>query len=291
MSASQSRLERLRERWRARSRKQRPPPHQLTRVDVWLTRAASIAQAGVLLATIVGFYYTVIPLYQKAALDELIARREIELKEAQASILVAKREAYEQRRANFTSAIEFAAVDCSDVRTSFRQPAPNFNDAGALRADHERRIRLNVEVTPCLASVLTKYEVAKRLTELDARHIGSVFAALGEQIDRQRIEAAARVADMPNLAARDPTILVLVGPSVQHLDEVRAEQRKRLAEIGMRLPALEENARERFQYRVQITQSQMANDYRRNASQAIREAVRGIQWPREAALAPTAPVQ
>lgn len=286
MRVHRDRLDRLRERRRSQGA-QEPGPvhHRPTRLDVWLTRAASLAQAGVLVATIAGFYYTVVPLYQKAALDELIARREIELKEAQAAIVAAKREAYELRRANFASEIEFAAVDCSDVRTSFRQPTSNFDDPRARRADHERQTHLGVEVAPCLASVLAKYKAAKQLTEVDMRHIGSLFAMLGESLDRQRAEAIARIANMPNLAARDPSILAPVGPVMQRLDELRVEQRKQLSEIGVKVPALEERPQERFQYRVGLTQSQVANEYRSNASRAILDALRGVQWPKEAASA------
>lgn len=47
--------------------------------DVWLQRLSHVAQFGLFVITLFTIYYTVIPLYQTAALQEGIARKEIEL--------------------------------------------------------------------------------------------------------------------------------------------------------------------------------------------------------------------
>lgn len=251
--------------------------------------ATIIAAYSTLLAVIIaglGYYFTVIPLYQKAAVDELITKREIELKEAQAAIVIARREAYEQQRANFGRTIEFSALDCSDAQSSFMQPSPNFDDQAAVRADHERQIHLGVEVTPCLASVLTKYNAAKVLTETDFRHIGLVFATLGTRLDRMRTEAIDRIAGIPQLAASDPSVLAPVGPMVKRADDFLAKWQTRLSESGLTLPVPEERHEKRLRYRIGITQEQIANNYRMSASQSILEAVRGLQWPKEENSAP-----
>jgi hypothetical protein len=49
------------------------------RLDIWLPRFSHFAQFGLFLITVWGLYFTVIPLYQKALLDEAIAKKEIEL--------------------------------------------------------------------------------------------------------------------------------------------------------------------------------------------------------------------
>lgn len=60
---------------------QTPPPH---RIDVWLPRLANVTQVVLLCLTAGGFYFTVLPLYQKALLDEAYARKEFELKKVTA---------------------------------------------------------------------------------------------------------------------------------------------------------------------------------------------------------------
>lgn len=48
-------------------------------IDVWLPRLSYIAQFGLFVFTLGSLYFTIIPLYQKALLEEAIAKKEIEL--------------------------------------------------------------------------------------------------------------------------------------------------------------------------------------------------------------------
>lgn len=50
--------------------------------DTWLDRLSHLSQFGLFLFTVGNIYFTVIPLYQKALLDEAIAKKEIDLIEA-----------------------------------------------------------------------------------------------------------------------------------------------------------------------------------------------------------------
>lgn len=47
--------------------------------DVWLPRLSHVAQFGLFVFAIGGFYFTVLPLYQKALLEEAIAMKEVQL--------------------------------------------------------------------------------------------------------------------------------------------------------------------------------------------------------------------
>lgn len=47
--------------------------------DVWLPRLSHVAQFGLFVFTLGSLYFTVIPLYQMALLDEAIAKKEVEL--------------------------------------------------------------------------------------------------------------------------------------------------------------------------------------------------------------------
>ena len=48
-------------------------------IDVWLPRLSHVAQVGLFVFAIGGFYFTVLPLYQKALLEEAIAMKEVQL--------------------------------------------------------------------------------------------------------------------------------------------------------------------------------------------------------------------
>lgn len=54
--------------------------------DVWLTRAASLSQPLLLVLAVFGYFYTVVPVYQKELLSEQIAAKEIELGKLQREI-------------------------------------------------------------------------------------------------------------------------------------------------------------------------------------------------------------
>jgi hypothetical protein len=92
-------------RLRARQARQLPsPPHEVTqapthtRTDLVLQRLANASQLALVLLAIFGYFYTVLPVYQKSLLDEDIAKRTLELRVmesriAQAETLLASREA------------------------------------------------------------------------------------------------------------------------------------------------------------------------------------------------------
>lgn len=63
-------------------RKMYAPFHENQKLDRWLLRLSYLSQFGLFLFTVFTIYFTVIPLYQKALLDEAIAKKEFELKHA-----------------------------------------------------------------------------------------------------------------------------------------------------------------------------------------------------------------
>ena len=48
-------------------------------LEVWLPRLSHVAQFGLFIFTLVFSYFTVLPLYQKAVLEEAVAKKELEL--------------------------------------------------------------------------------------------------------------------------------------------------------------------------------------------------------------------
>lgn len=63
-----------------------PPPSAPNKIDLWLTRAASLSQPLVLALAVFGYFYTVLPVYQKEVLSEQIAAKELELAKLQRQI-------------------------------------------------------------------------------------------------------------------------------------------------------------------------------------------------------------
>jgi hypothetical protein len=61
-------------------RRRKPPQVERAPLDTWLSRTANASQALLLALGVFGYFYTVLPLYQKALLDEDIAQKSLELR-------------------------------------------------------------------------------------------------------------------------------------------------------------------------------------------------------------------
>lgn len=55
-------------------------------IDIALHRISSASQLGILILAVFGYFYTVVPVYQKSLLDEDIAKKVIELREMEARV-------------------------------------------------------------------------------------------------------------------------------------------------------------------------------------------------------------
>lgn len=97
-------------------------------LDIWLTRFANLSQPLLLCLAVFGYFYTVIPVYQKEVLSEQIASKEIELARLQRAIdatgpamqrLENERKALETRLARLN--VERDAAELKIVELSRRQ--------------------------------------------------------------------------------------------------------------------------------------------------------------------------
>jgi len=59
-----------------------------TKIDQWLVRIANGSQVGLLALAVFGYFYTVLPVYQKSLLDEEIAKKTLELNHKDADLVV-----------------------------------------------------------------------------------------------------------------------------------------------------------------------------------------------------------
>lgn len=155
---------------------QTPAPHKL---DVWLPRLSNIAQVVLLGLTAGAFYLTVLPLYQKALLDEAFARKEIELKQVTAT-LDAK---YAKLREVAVRAFVINAdADCSGFTTMMRRTRDRTYSGPST---------FDIDVKKCL---LDHEEKAPSLSELrpsDRVFFRATLAVIADQIAKLQSDAAA----------------------------------------------------------------------------------------------------
>jgi len=58
----------------------------MSKFDIWISRLSQLAQVGLFSLAVFGFFYTVVPIYQKEILTEAIANKELMLSELQNKI-------------------------------------------------------------------------------------------------------------------------------------------------------------------------------------------------------------
>ncbi|TKS54374.1 hypothetical protein E4582_06050 [Luteimonas yindakuii] len=148
--------------------------------DVWLVRASHVAQFGLFLLTAGTIYFTVIPLYQKALLDEQIARREIELNRIQDELDVA----YKKIRASSVSTYIFrVGAECSGVLL----PADQTGEESGEKVDFALRV-LSISPEECLRGEM-EMAALKELRPGDMNFFQAEVSRVGTRLEAFRKEA------------------------------------------------------------------------------------------------------
>lgn len=259
-------------RWIGRRKPRVPSPS-------WAERHAPLAQiiAGysTLVAVLVaglGFWYTVIPLYQKAAVDEQLAKREAELRQVELRLVQAKRETYELFRAGVVERLAIrASFDCGVGR--LRQP----EEAGP----DKRRTGLDLlmdPLEPCLSNAVNSLEKVNELTPEDLGALTESVRSLGMELDRKRLELVEQLEDLPRKARSDPTVIAPYTPSVgRSMAEIDRIAREASALLGVDILAKSREAR--VSSDVERTRYKLASEFVGNSAIEIQRALRSTSWP------------
>ncbi|EIV7641841.1 hypothetical protein [Klebsiella pneumoniae] len=138
--------------------------------DLWLVRISYLAQVGLFFLTTFTIYYTVIPIYQNASLQESIAKKEIEYKQLERK----ENELYVHLRSEYLKRISIVLITtCSPTNIFMRQPSreeigkPHEQQMGELRAVFDS------DVGKCLRETASKSSYLKELKINDQKKISS----------------------------------------------------------------------------------------------------------------------
>jgi hypothetical protein len=156
-------------------------PHKL---DVWLPRLSNIAQVVLLALTAGAFYLTVLPLYQKALLDEAFARKEIELKQVTATLDAKYAKLREVAVRVF---VINADADCS----GFSEVLPATRNAPTRNADNLEVKAFTIDVKKCLLDHEAKAPSLAELRPDDRAFFQATVAAVADRIAKLQPDAAA----------------------------------------------------------------------------------------------------
>jgi hypothetical protein len=266
-------------------------------VDKWLVRLSHISQFGLLLFTVGTIYFTVVPLSQKALLEEAIAKKEIELKDA-TLLLDAKEKLLgsaqdklakvnldlaktrhdlahaqlisyiQQRDANLFSLVMRASAEC----TGLLRPPKNFDlDA---KASHKEPFEENFEIAPgdCIQEAFQRSRLKTELKAPDLSHFENEIATLSASLRQRKAAAVKNSNEVSDAARRNPKLLRAPG-----YFEARMEAFLARARIISPVPP-ELQLQQEFGRAVTRTRNAISNEYLQAARDSIND-LRQTSWP------------
>jgi hypothetical protein len=165
-------------------------------LDKWLQRLSHLSQFGLFLFTIGTIYFTVIPLYQKAVLDEQIARREIELKQTTALLETAYGKLHTVAVRDFVFG---AGIRCSGL-------APPVGKDNRI-SDKLSDSALGVVFPKCFKDVLVVTYQRTELKADDQARFERAVLAIGDILAVRQASALSRYLAVDDIARKSPEAL------------------------------------------------------------------------------------
>ncbi len=247
-------------------------------LDTWLPRLSHLSQFGLFLLTLGALYFTVLPLYQKALLDETIARKEIELKRANAEI----EKAYINVRTFTVRAyVLFSGAECSGLLDSSEPPSEP-GKSRKVRRTFANRI-FAIDVGACLNEALKNTPSLGNLRISDYEFFVKRIAEIGRRLVEKRQQAMREHESVPERGRLNPgSIPPPTGFRAQGL-ELMAKLYADLDKARVSGPKLE--PRESFEQQkrklvIEIEQERVAMRYAEEIRNEVA-SLRVLKWPND----------
>jgi hypothetical protein len=150
-------------------------------LDIWLPRLSHLAQFGLFLFTIGSIYFTVLPLYQKALLEEAIAKKEVEL----ANTTKILNKSYARIRLYAVREFYITAVPpCTGRFNTTRNTIKKdeITEKPKSRAD----LVYEIDIESCLQKMLTDTPALTELRPEDRKIFDNAVTSLGKDLIEKR---------------------------------------------------------------------------------------------------------
>lgn len=235
--------------------------------DKWLQRLSHLSQFGLLLITIATIYFTVIPLYQKALLDEAIARKEIELKQATALLDKAYKRVQENASNDF---VNYSMRACSGLFTQVdemgRSPRTLIGTA------------LGIDIYSCLQNGLREVMPRSELHPEDQVKFERSVLALASSLRKIEDTAIFHYKEVPTIAKTSPEKLPVpqLGPYERKVQEDVQRWTAILGKVGI-VESAEQRRQHEIDFAASHEQSRTVRAYGNEVARRIVE-LRKFDW-------------
>lgn len=239
-------------------------------LDIWLSRLSHLSQFGLFALTIGALYYTVIPLYKTAALEESIARREAELSEmniklevATAAFEIIKSEIYERNRKDLIEGIISVSPYCSGL---MKLPGETSNSKHKELGYY----LLKIDAAKCLRDELESRAANSILNTMDYITLESAVESASRNLSHVQKKALMDIETLPERAANDPSVLAPLGPYSKEAEE--------FSEYIESIVPGTVNKRAKIESALASTRNKISMDYVTSVHNEILK-LRDIKWP------------
>lgn len=173
-------------------------------LDIWFARLSNLSQVGLLILAVFGYFYTVVPVYEKSLLDEEIAKKELQLHALQIKL----DEIYAANRMEvIKSFIIKATYKCAGLN---KLPK---NGAEIFTGKHKSLIQefgevFEIDMKECLEDTLTKSgKIKESLKVEDFNKLSQKVKTIGNNLNNLKLELRNKFYALPEKAVSNPEIL------------------------------------------------------------------------------------
>lgn len=235
--------------------------------DKWLGRMSHASQVLLCVFSAWALYYTVIPLYKIATLEEKIAQREselevknLELNNARVAIEEAKVELYVIRRDDYLrKMIVGDLLECTEPQL--------FRMVSEGEEFDPYKIVVERVYSRCINESFDRNKAQNNLREEDYRYLSGVIDDLKSTLIDMRETMISDMDTLETRARKDKAVLEPKGPSLQRLDDLHSS-------LGLKFMSEEQE----FEDAIRRTIFTMVMDYSGRVHSEILK-LRSIKWP------------
>jgi len=244
--------------------------------DIWLPRLSHFSQFGLFIFTVGAMYFTVLPLYQKALLEEAVARKEVELKQITTEVqkgYVTLRELAVRQYVSYVGAKCSGLLDISFERAGINVRHQSIADR-----------TFAIDVGACLTAELKNQTDLRALHQKDYDFLEKQILALSSRIASRRTAAMRLHDNVPEVARLNPSSLPALSGTMARLFEITVDFDAALANSSIegRSKSRSEIESRRKADMLKVTIEQEQNRIAAEYGKEIRNEVsslKTLKWP------------
>lgn len=249
--------------WRRRQAVDANPPSPTNPWDLWLQRLTAVSQIGLCILAVVGLFYTVIPLYKSALLEEEIGRKTRQLEMIKSTL----RRTYENLRDQ-------------ELRLYLSALDDKCNPSGAMKNVHGTVISgprfqwkdpIFVNSFSACAGAFGR-DGLEDLSVADRDLFLAAITRTAQEVDVLRLKTADDIEHLPERAAINPALLVPLSPAARaYIDSIQKTEPEAVA-------------RSALANQVFATREQLLVEHQ-DRVRKLFAALRSLPWPSDVAEA------